>query len=171
MDKFHTSITVTEGLENNRPIHFVLAGDDILPLAPNFLLFGRNLNLNNNSEIMDPEGIKDPDYKLSNADSLELRGKRLKGIIAEISRRWQQEYLTALYEKDKLRQGSGPSTKYQLEAKVGDIVQIVDEDKEQLGKIIKLLTSHDGQIRRAQVLYKNRISIQPLKNLRHIECI
>ena len=103
---------------------------------------------------MDPEDIKDPDYKISNADSLELRGKRLKGIMSEISRRWQQEYLTALYEKDKLRQDSGPSTKYQLEAKVGDVVQIIDEDKDRLGKIIKLLTSHDGHIRSAQVLYK-----------------
>ena len=89
--------------------------------------------------------------------------------MSEVSRRWPQENLTALQEKDKLRQVSGPSTKYQLEAKVGDIVQIVDEDKEQLGKIIKLLTSHDGQIRSAQILYKNRISIQPLNNLRHIE--
>ena len=112
LDEFHTSMTVKEGLVNNRPIHFVLAGNDMLPLTPNFLLFGRNLNLNNNSEILDPEDIKDPDYKLSDADSLELRGKKLKGIMTEISRRWQQEYLTALYEKDKLRQGSGPSTKF-----------------------------------------------------------
>ena len=67
LDEFHTSITVTEGLVNNRPIHFVLAGDDILPLTPNFLLFGRNLNLNNNSEVMDPKDIKDPEYNISNA--------------------------------------------------------------------------------------------------------
>ena len=106
LDEFHTSITVTEGLINNRPIHFVLAGDDILPLTPNFLLFGRNLNLNNNSEIMDPEDIKDPDYKLSDADSLELRGKKLKGIMTEISQRWQQEYLTSLYEKDQTKLGT-----------------------------------------------------------------
>ena len=48
IDAFHTSITITEGLVNNRPIHFVLAGDDIMPLTPNYLLFGRNLNLNSN---------------------------------------------------------------------------------------------------------------------------
>ena len=43
------------------------------------------------------------------------------------------------------------------------------EDKDQLGRILKLIESHDGNVRSAQVFYKDRISIHPLKNLRHIE--
>ena len=56
-----------------------------------------------------------------------------------------------------------------MQAKEGDIVQIVGEDKDQLGRILKLIESHDGNVRSAQVFYRDRISIHPLKNLRHIE--
>ena len=45
----------------------------------------------------------------------------------------------------------------------------MDEEKDQSGKIVKLLTSHYVQIRSVQVLNKKCISIQPIKNLRHIE--
>ena len=89
--------------------------------------------------------------------------------MVEITRRWQEEYLVALYEKDSLRQKSGPGNKFKLEAKEGDIVQIVGEDKDQLGRIVELIKSHDGEIRSAQVFYRDRVSIHPLKNLRHVE--
>lgn len=168
-DAFQTSITITEGLVNNRPIHFVLAGDDIMPLTPNYLFFGRNLNLNSNIVMPDTDETKDPDFLISSPDNLGLRGKRLKNLMVEITRRWQDEYLVALYEKDSLRQKSGPGNKYRLQANEGDIVQIVGEDKDQLGRILKLIKSHDGNVRSAQVFYKGRVSIHPLKNMRHVE--
>ena len=56
-----------------------------------------------------------------------------------------------------------------MQAKEGDIVQIVGEDKDQLGRILKLIESHDGNVRSAQVFYRDRVSIHPLKNLRHVE--
>ena len=68
-----------------------------------------------------------------------------------------------------MRQKCGPGTKYKLEAKVGDIIQIEGKDKDQLGRIIKLIQSHDGQYRSAQVFYKGRVSIHPLRNLRNIK--
>ena len=92
LDTFYTSIVITEGLVNNRPIHFVLGGDDILPLTPNYLLCGRNLNLNNNIVMPDPGDIKDPDFLVSSPETLGLRGKRLKNLMVEIPRRWQTEY-------------------------------------------------------------------------------
>ena len=169
LDTFYTSIVITEGLVNNRPIHFVLAGDDILPLTPNYLLCGRNLNLNSNIVMPDPGDIKDPDFLISSPETLELRGKRLKNLMIEITKRWQTEYLVALYERDSMRQKCGPGTKYKLEARVGDIIQIEGEDKDQLGRIIKLIQSHDGQYRSAQVFYECRVSIHPLRNLSYIE--
>ena len=147
----------------------MLAGDDIMPLTPNYLFFGRNLNLNSNIVMPDTDETKDPDFLISSPDNLGLRGKRLKNLMVEITRRWQDEYLVALYEKDSLRQKSGPGNKYRLQAKDGDIVQIVGEDKDQLGRILKLIKSHDGNVRSAQVFYKGRVSIHPLKNMRHVE--
>ena len=140
-----------------------------MPLTPNYLLFGRNLNLNSNIVMPDTDETKDPDFLISSPDNLGLRGKRLKNLMVEITRRWQEEYLVALYEKDSLRQKSGPGNKYRLQAKEGDIVQIVGEDKDQLGRILKLIESHDGNVRSAHVFYRDRVSIHPLKNLRHIE--
>ena len=115
----------------------------------------------------DTDETKDPDFLVSSPYNLGLRGKRLKNLMAEITRRLHEEYLVALYEKDSLRQRSGPGSKYKLQAKEGDIVQVVGEDKDQLGRILKLIESHDDNVRSTQVFYKDRISIHPLKNMRH----
>lgn len=77
-------------------------------------------------------------------------------------KRWLKEYMTVLQERAKW-------FRKQREAKVGDLVMMVEENVPRgrwpLARIIKTFPSHDGHIRRVQVKANDSVYIRPIQKL------
>ena len=75
-----------------------------------------------------------------------------------------------LSRKDAARQKGSPHTKSLLIPKVNDWVLVKDQSRDiRVGKILKILNSVDGEIRKVLLEINNTQGIYPITNLRFLE--
>jgi hypothetical protein len=115
----------------------------------------------------------DPDYvnEASSAQSLLESWKRGQKYVDHFWKLWKNDYLLSLREHtDSSKQGH----KAKSDPHVGDIVQVESDGPRgtwQLGKIITLKESADGEIRVAEIkLSSGRILVRSIKHLYPLEC-
>ncbi|XP_065681375.1 uncharacterized protein LOC124811157 [Hydra vulgaris] len=139
---FEQMLTLLQEIEtvlNNRPLTFVYNEPCIEALTPNYLVFGRKLNLNG--------VVSDDTIELD----INKRHDHLRYVLDHFIMRWKKEYLTELREFHKYRRNIGC-----LEINVGD-ADLIEEDKRsrllwKTAKVEEILKSSDDQ-RAATVKY------------------
>ena len=81
--------------------------------------------------------------------------------------RWKREYLGEVQKRDKWTESKNPKIKE------GDLVVLTDDNihksKWQLGRVIKLISSEDGIIRRIQIKTKMGVYDRPIQKVCLIE--
>ena len=161
-DEFQTVVLEVELTINSRPL--VAIYDDNLEeaITPNHLLFGRKIEVTNINEDEINEVAIEPTRRL----------KYVQTVISHFWQRFNAEYLTSLREFQRLQNTS----KTVRVPKVDHIVCVKDDklprQQWRLGRIIKLFTSRDKQVRAAKLLVgKNRTEIErPINLLYPLEC-
>ena len=170
LDEFTTIVAYAECCVNDRPLNYISMEDEsIIPMTPNMLVYGRNLNFNT-KDITNVD-LQDKTYEFGTKNNLNKICKRLKSTLIQVRKNWISDYLTSLRERDALRNKMSPANEYTLTPKAGDVVLISEDKDMKLGRIEKLVVSADGEVRSAKVYSKGGNGIHSLKNLRHIESI
>ena len=86
----------------------------------------------------------------SDISDLDERFKHLQKLLNHFWKRWSNEYLVSL-RRSHLGKGTG-----RQHPQIGDVVVVHDDNLRRqswrIGKIVKLLTSKDGQIRACELL-------------------
>ena len=162
--QLQTIFKEVESTVNSRPLAYV--SDDIasdITLTPNHFL-----SLNPNTGIQELEyDANGKDYRPyeSTTERLLETWKKGQKLLNEFLKLWQDEYLLSLRERTKKALKAGNKRSH-FSLGVGDVV-LVKEDIPRgcwkLGKVIRLVTSHDGCIRSAKILLSSgRIIGRPL---------
>ena len=158
-DELFTLLKGAQVCVNNRPLTYISNDEPTdLPLTPNHLVKGRRIDSFPSYEIP-PED--DPDYE--NADYLRECHNRATALNDRFRVLWTKNYLTALRERHLT-----PSTDQKLDLQPGDIVLVETEftrDYWPLGKIVKLLPDHHGQVRAAEVRVEGKLVEKTLNQL------
>lgn len=147
-----TTVIEVEMILNSRPLSYVSSEDIEEPLTPSHLLCGfRVLSLPDLAP-----GDSEDDTSVSN-DDLTRRMKHLRKTLSDFWKRWKGEYLHELREAHRhFHIPKGVSS----HPAVGDVVIIHDENLPRglwkLGKIVRLLTGVDGNVRGAVVRTNSR---------------
>ena len=162
---------------NNRPLTYVSNDTrDPLPLSPAQLMYNYRTNILPNT--VDSTELSDLEY--NNSDTMRLRLSRSQNHFDMLWKKWVNEYLTALRERDNLK------GKISL-MKTGDIVIIHDDVPRvywKLGMILETYPGRDNIIRSLKLKTANGIVTRPIqkcyplevhcddvdlnKNLRHV---
>ena len=166
-DEMLTLLFEIEMVINNRPLTFIYEDPGSVPLTPNHLLFGRNLNIqasdcdNENNEVIEID--------------LHKRHKAVSFILNCYIKRWKHEYLTELREFHKSKKGASEPL-----ISVGDVVIIHDENKVRslwpVGIVENIIPSNDGAIRGVSVRHitesgRSNVIKRPVNKLYPLECI
>ena len=169
LDQLMTVASYAQAVFNERPL-CVMDNNDInfVPLTPNTLVYGRNLRQFAHGSYRGDEG--DPDYSITK-ESCVIMHKKLRSTLAAVNKIWISEYLGFLARKDAYRQKNSPFTKSIIIPKVNDWVLIKDNSKDlRMGKIVELIKSDDGEIRKVVLKTEHSEGIYPVTNLRFLEC-
>ena len=171
-DQFDTLIAYTECIVNDRPISYICSNDENqAPLTPNLLLFGRNLHRNFQSTVGDID-LNDPTYAFGNKGNLNTMCAKLRSTLSQVKKNWSADYLSFLKERDRNRTKNSPANKHLLKAAAGDVVIVATNNKElKLGRIVRLISSADGEVRAAEVRIGGKLAVHSLVNLRHFESV
>ena len=111
----------------------------------------------------------DPDYEISKK-SCTVMHKKLRSTLESVHKTWTSEYLSFLARKDQNRQKLSPFTKSIIKPNINDWVLIRDNSKHfRIGKIIDLIKSDDGEVRKAVLKIDNFEGVYPITNLRFLE--
>ena len=166
-DQLLTVACYAECIHNQRPLAIMDADDEnFVPITPNFLLYGRNLqSVCHDLTAMD---LEDPDFTIGK-QKLSSVARKLKSTLSRIRNVWTTEYLHYLALKDPLRQSMAPATKSVLLPSSGDSVLIKDGKWLRVGKIVEIFPSDDTEIRSARVRTENGEGVYPICNLRFLE--
>ena len=156
-----------ECIHNQRPLAIMDADDEnFVPITPNFLLYGRNLqSICHDLSAMD---LDDPDFVIGK-QKLSSVARKLKSTLSRVRNVWNTEYLHFLALKDPLRQSMAPTTKSVLLPNCGDSVLIKDGKWLRVGRIVEMFPSDDTEIRSARVRTENGEGVYPICNLRFLE--
>ncbi|KAL4148738.1 hypothetical protein QTP88_002906 [Uroleucon formosanum] len=137
-DEFYTLLVQIEACLNSRPLT-PLSTDplDLSVLTPGHFLIGDSL-------------VSLPESDISNlAHNLLSRWQKVQNIARQIWRRWSDEYLSQLQERNKWDKSRGPSIK------VGSMVILKDTNlpplQWNLGCVVDIFTGNDGVVRVAMV--------------------
>ena len=126
---------------NSRPLGFVYDNDLEEILTPNHLLFGRKL-YTSNSSIQGNVKV--------NLD-LPKRIHHINMLLNHFWSRWRNEYVTSLREYDKKYKRTN-----NIKPSINDIVVVFEEkqprNKWMLGRIVELITGHDGKTRGVKIM-------------------
>lgn len=121
---------------NSRPLTVV--EDSIEPLTPNHLL-----HMKSGLVLPPPGSFSDEDVYSRK------RWRRVQGLVMEFWNRWRSRYLADLQKRPKW-------TKQLRNLDVDDIVLMEDAQVSRtqwkLGRVVAVITSHDGRVRRVKVL-------------------
>lgn len=143
-DDLLTIITEVEQRVNHRPLTYVDDSlDDLQPLTPSHLLYGRRLS--SFPTVVDLDYQLDPNYL--NTKTLNKSVSKLNQILNDFNRKWKNEYLLSLREFHS-RNCRMKIANPQLN--VNDVVLIHDDGprcKWKLGRIIELLPGKDDIVR------------------------
>ena len=166
METLQTIVTEIEAVMNDRPLTHVSSSiDDLEPLTPSHLLYGRNItpmSYHYHYTADDITGIQSDQTTLTN------RARTVTNIISQFWKRWRSEYLTGLREYHRAT-GSNEGR-----IRVGDVVQIHDEGPRirwNLAVVEELITGRDGSVRAAKVKTKHGLSTRPIVKLYPIETV
>ncbi|XP_058816181.1 uncharacterized protein LOC131679468 [Topomyia yanbarensis] len=146
-----TVLLEAEAIVNSRPLTYVPLDDaDQEALTPNhFLLYGSR-------------GVVQPTTQMMNEGATLRDSWKLAQYLADqFWRRWVREYLPTLTRRTKWFEPVKP-----LEP--GDLVIVIEENKRNgwlRGRIIEVVKTKDGQVRRAMVLTVNGIISRPAVKL------
>ena len=140
-EEVETILVEIEGVLNSRPLTYVDDSDLTEPLTPSHLMYGRNiLNRTSSASIN------------KNSESLSKRIKHVAKLLDHFWKRFSAEYLCSLRERDRLQRRKNPRSKI---ISVGDVVLVhqkqVARNSWPLGKITRLISSPDGEVRGAEL--------------------
>ena len=120
---------------NSRPLTTV--EDGVEPLTPNHLLHMKA------GIILPPPG----DFPEADVYSRK-RWRKVQSLVSEFWNRWRTQYVSSLQQRSKwLKAGRG--------LRVDDIVLVMDttvRSEWRLGRVVEVIVSHDGLVRRVRVL-------------------
>ena len=112
----------------------------------------------------------DPDYQITKKSCI-IMHKKLRSTLAAVHKTWVSEYLAFLARKDSNRQKNSPFTKSIIKPNINDWILIKDNSRDfRIGKIIELIKSDDGEIRKAILKTDHSEGVYPITNLRFLEC-
>ena len=138
-DQMLTILKEVQNTLNNRPLTYVYYDDQVEPLTPNKLLYGRNIYASNVDDT-ETEGEQDVEKNL----------RHVRTVLQHFWNKWQFEYLTELREHNK----NIKKVRYFV-PNVGDVVLVYDNKLKRclwkMGKVVKLIQSKDGIVRAADV--------------------
>ena len=168
LDQLMTVAAYAQAVFNERPLCILDNGDaNFVPLTPNSLVFGRNLRQFVHGSGDSDEG--DPNFVITKK-SCEVMHKKLRSTLAAVHKTWISEYLGFLARKDAYRQKNSPFSKSQIEPNINDWVLIKDNSKDlRIAKIIDLIKSEDGEVRKALLKTDHSEGVYPITNLRFLE--
>ena len=138
-EEVETILVEIEGVLNSRPLTYVDDSDLTEPLTPSHLMYGRNI-LNRTSSVD------------KNSETPSNRIKHVNKLLDHFWKRFSSEYLCSLRERDRLQRRKNPRCKI---VSVGDVVLVhqkqVARNSWPLGKITRLISSPDGEVRGAEL--------------------
>ena len=168
LDQLITVSSYAQAVFNERPLCVVDNSDEnIVPLTPNSLVYGRNLpqfvhNSGNSDEA-------DPNYEITKK-SCTIMHNKLRNTLAAVHKTWISEYIAFLSKKDSNRQKNSPFTKSIIVPKINDYVLIKENSRDlRIGRITELLKSDDGEIRKVMLRTDKYEGVYPITNLRFLE--
>ena len=146
LSSLQTIVVEVEALLNDHPLTYISCDlDDLEPITPSHLLYGRRIVPLPHCTVEDDE-INDPNFQ----DVSELR-QRAKGqaiVIKHFWSRWKNEYLTALRETHRTTGNNAQ------QIKIGDVVLVHDDTARvnwRLAVIESLNKGEDGLVRSANI--------------------
>ncbi|XP_019646785.1 PREDICTED: uncharacterized protein LOC109487243 [Branchiostoma belcheri] len=147
----HTLLCEAESIVNGRPITAVNNEvDDLEALTPNRLL------------TMKMKTSLPPNLTSKNDLYARRRWKQVQYLADLFWKRWSQEYLTSLQERQKWG-------KQRQNLAVGDIVLLKDETSPRscwpLGRVLEVTHHSDGLVRRVKVKTQNNVLERPIDKL------
>ena len=170
LDELQTVLAEVEAVLNSRPISYVSSDDLEEPLTPSHLLTGhRLLSLPDH-----PAEEEDPDFEIT-PSTITRRMRHLSTVKTKLWDRWRDEYLHELREHHRqLRTTKGVHRPVQE----GEVVVIYEDTLPRgmwrLGKVEKLISGNDGNVRAAQLKVhskegRTRLVNRPIQHLHPIE--
>ena len=154
-EEFETIVIEIEAVINSRPLTYVYDEDLLEPLTPSHLMYGRRLNSDVNLETENLGEV--PPTK---------RVKYVKRLIDGFKKRFSNEYLTNLRERDKL-------TGKDLVVREGDVVLVKEKFLSRaawkLGKIVRVIRSADRLPKGAELKTADGLIKRPLSSLCALE--
>ncbi|XP_074649062.1 uncharacterized protein LOC141904377 [Tubulanus polymorphus] len=153
IEELQTLVKEIQAIVNNRPLTYVEEKiDELKPVTPNSLIYGRDVELIPNEEIGESV-IFDADYLNNTSITLQKMAFYRAKLITDFQNRFKSEYLAVLRERHRTEIKKRHHKKATI--KNGDVVVINDKDtprhKWKLGIITETLESSDGGIRAARV--------------------
>ena len=135
-----TVVKQVQNIINNRPLTYVYTDENVEPLTPNKLLYGRNME----------DSVTDNNVEQNGDDeNLDERFKRLQTLLDHFWKRWSNEYLVSLRRSLRGKETTTPPS-------IGDVVVLHDDNLRRqawrIGRITKLLPSKDGKIRACELI-------------------
>ncbi|XP_066933725.1 uncharacterized protein [Clytia hemisphaerica] len=138
-----TILKEVENILNNRPLTYLYTEENVDPLTPNKLIYGRDLNTNIAPNLNEEEN--------ENVD-LDTRYVYLQTILDQFWDRWSNEYLVSLRERSR---NIAKTSNIDVVPRTDDVVLIHDDKVKRqnwkLGKITKLIRSTDGKVRACEL--------------------
>ncbi|XP_063959727.1 uncharacterized protein LOC129282006 [Lytechinus pictus] len=143
-ESYRTFLTEVESIVNSRPLSTtnLCSPDAPEPLTPNHLL------------TMKPKIVLPPPEKFQTADSYCRKWwRRVQHLSNEFWLRWRKEFLAELQTRQKW-------VKPKRSVRTGDVVIVKEEGEFRgnwpLGRVEKVLTSKDGNVRKVQLMMANK---------------
>jgi len=135
-----TVVNQVENIINSQPLTYLYTVENIEPLTPNKLIYGRSID----DTIMNNDVERD-------VSNLNERFLHLQKLLNHFWKRWSKECLVSL-RRSSIDKENGRTQ----HPRIGDVVVVHDDNLRRqswrIGKIIKLITIKDGQIRACELI-------------------
>ena len=166
LDELATIVAEVENCLNNRPLGCMSnSPNEMSPISPNSLIYGYSLN-------SFPHLVDLPETTLVLDNPFKFKSSQLKlyGTLQKVWNLFNTEYIRALRDRDMRK------TPFDIQGtevpNPGDVVMILDDKFRalRLARILDLVSSNDGQIRAANIMFGNKnIAQYPLARLSKLE--
>ena len=164
LESLQTIFVEVEGLLNDRPLTYVSSDlDDLEPITPSHLLYGRRIIPLPHCTVEDEE-INDPNFQ--GVSELRQRARGQAMVIKHFWSRWKNEYLTALRESHKTTGNNAQ------QIKIGDVVLVHDDTARvnwRLAVVESLNKGEDGLVRSANIRTTTGRTNRPIARLYPLE--
>ena len=158
-EEVETLLIEIEGVLNCRPLCYVDDSDLTEPITPSHLMYGRNIQKRSILENTDREDSTSPSDRIEHITKLQKL----------FWNRFSSEYLSSLRERHAQQRKKKTSSVINL----GDVVMIytkhVARNTWPLGKVTRLITSEDGEIRGVELRTESGTLRRPLNLLHPLE--